>query len=163
MAGGREAARRFPARAAPRRHKNPLLRLLSNRLQPPTLKSCSVTFHDGGWSPVHAKAYHITQTLEQALEIIPTGSVPNFVKRDTLLGSTRCGSACRRNDNYRRRPRPRPLLASRAWRSVSRENCRLDAIRSRTFYAFVSAVPADVMARHGHIEAALETRWTTPY
>ena len=40
----------------------------------------------------------------------------------------------------------------------------IDAIRSRTFYAFVSAVPADVIkARHRRIEAALETRWATPY
>jgi hypothetical protein len=40
----------------------------------------------------------------------------------------------------------------------------IDAIRSRTFYAFVSAVPADVIkARHRRIEAELETRWATPY
>jgi len=40
----------------------------------------------------------------------------------------------------------------------------IDAIRSKTFYAFVSAVPADVIkARHRRIEAALETRWATPY
>src|SRR5580765_5050034 len=37
----------------------------------------------------------------------------------------------------------------------------IDAIRSKTFYAFVSAVPADVIkARHRRIEAELETRWT---
>jgi hypothetical protein len=40
----------------------------------------------------------------------------------------------------------------------------IDAIRTRTFYAFVSAVPAEVIrARHRRIEAALESRWTTPY
>ena len=40
----------------------------------------------------------------------------------------------------------------------------VDAIRNKTFYAFVSAVPADVIkARHRRIEAALETRWTTSY
>jgi NAD(P)-dependent dehydrogenase (short-subunit alcohol dehydrogenase family) len=40
----------------------------------------------------------------------------------------------------------------------------IDAIRSKTFYAFVSAVPADVIkARHRRIEAALETHWATPY
>jgi hypothetical protein len=40
----------------------------------------------------------------------------------------------------------------------------IDAIRSKTFYAFVSAVPADVIkARHRRIEAELETRWATPY
>ena len=40
----------------------------------------------------------------------------------------------------------------------------IDAIRNRTFYAFVSAVPAQVIrARHRRIEAALETSWTTPY
>jgi hypothetical protein len=40
----------------------------------------------------------------------------------------------------------------------------IDAIRSKTFYAFVSAVPVDVIkARHRRIEAALETRWATPY
>jgi len=40
----------------------------------------------------------------------------------------------------------------------------IDAIRNKTFYAFVSAVPADVIrARHRRIEAELETRWTTPY
>ena len=38
----------------------------------------------------------------------------------------------------------------------------VDAIRNKTFYAFVSAVPADVIkARHRRIEAALETSWTT--
>jgi len=40
----------------------------------------------------------------------------------------------------------------------------VDAIRTRTFYAFVSAVPADVIrARHRRIEAALETPWVTHY
>jgi len=40
----------------------------------------------------------------------------------------------------------------------------LDAIRTRTFYAFVSAVPADVIrARHRRIEAALNSPWTTHY
>jgi hypothetical protein len=40
----------------------------------------------------------------------------------------------------------------------------IDAIRNRTFYAFVSAVPANVIrARHRRIEAELETRWTTTY
>ena len=40
----------------------------------------------------------------------------------------------------------------------------IDAIRSKTFYAFVSAVPADtIRARHRRIEAALETRWTTSF
>jgi NAD(P)-dependent dehydrogenase (short-subunit alcohol dehydrogenase family) len=40
----------------------------------------------------------------------------------------------------------------------------IDAIRNKTFYAFVSAVPADVIrARHRRIEAELETRWTTAY
>ena len=40
----------------------------------------------------------------------------------------------------------------------------IDAIRNKTFYAFVSAVPADVIrARHRCIEAELETRWTTTY
>ena len=40
----------------------------------------------------------------------------------------------------------------------------LDAIRSKTFYAFVSAVPVDtIKARHRRIEAALETLWATPY
>ena len=38
------------------------------------------------------------------------------------------------------------------------------AIRNKTFYAFVSAVPVDtIKARHRRIEAALETRWATPY
>jgi NAD(P)-dependent dehydrogenase (short-subunit alcohol dehydrogenase family) len=40
----------------------------------------------------------------------------------------------------------------------------VDAIRTRTFYAFVSAVPADtIRARHRRIEAALESRWVTHY
>ena len=40
----------------------------------------------------------------------------------------------------------------------------IDAIQNKTFYAFVSAVPADVIrARHRRIEAELETRWATPY
>jgi short-subunit dehydrogenase len=40
----------------------------------------------------------------------------------------------------------------------------IDAIRNKTFYAFVSAVPADVIrGRHRRIEAELETRWTTTY
>jgi hypothetical protein len=40
----------------------------------------------------------------------------------------------------------------------------IDAIRSKIFYGFVSAVPADVMkARHRRIEAVLENRWTTSY
>jgi hypothetical protein len=38
----------------------------------------------------------------------------------------------------------------------------IDAIRSKTFYAFVGGVPADaIKARHRRIESALETRWTT--
>jgi hypothetical protein len=40
----------------------------------------------------------------------------------------------------------------------------IDAIRNKTFYAFVSAVPADVIrARHRRIEAELKTSWATPY
>jgi NAD(P)-dependent dehydrogenase (short-subunit alcohol dehydrogenase family) len=40
----------------------------------------------------------------------------------------------------------------------------LDAIRTKTFYAFVSAVPADVIkARHRRIEEALNTPWVTHY
>jgi hypothetical protein len=40
----------------------------------------------------------------------------------------------------------------------------VDAIRTKTFYAFVSAVPADVIrARHRRIEQALETEWVTHY
>lgn len=40
----------------------------------------------------------------------------------------------------------------------------VDAIRNKTFYAFVSAVPADVIkARHRRIEEALTSAWTTHY
>jgi hypothetical protein len=40
----------------------------------------------------------------------------------------------------------------------------VDAIRTRTFYAFVSAVPADVIrARHRRIEEALTSKWVTHY
>ena len=40
----------------------------------------------------------------------------------------------------------------------------VDAIRARTFYAFVSAVPADVIkARHRRIEEALNSEWVTHY
>ncbi|MGH7065603.1 MAG: hypothetical protein ACREET_16125, partial [Stellaceae bacterium] len=40
----------------------------------------------------------------------------------------------------------------------------VDAIRTRTFYAFVSAVPADVIkARHRRIEDALNSPWVTHY
>jgi NAD(P)-dependent dehydrogenase (short-subunit alcohol dehydrogenase family) len=40
----------------------------------------------------------------------------------------------------------------------------LDAIRTKTFYAFVSAVPADVIkARHRRIEEALNSPWVTHY
>jgi short-subunit dehydrogenase len=40
----------------------------------------------------------------------------------------------------------------------------VDAIRTRTFYAFVSAVPADVIkARHRRIEDALNSAWVTHY
>jgi NAD(P)-dependent dehydrogenase (short-subunit alcohol dehydrogenase family) len=40
----------------------------------------------------------------------------------------------------------------------------VDAIRQKTFYAFVGAVPADVIrARHRRIEAALESKWVTHY
>jgi NAD(P)-dependent dehydrogenase (short-subunit alcohol dehydrogenase family) len=40
----------------------------------------------------------------------------------------------------------------------------LDAIRTRTFYAFVSAVPADIIrARHRRIEDALNSPWVTHY
>src|SRR5271165_435194 len=40
----------------------------------------------------------------------------------------------------------------------------VDAIRTRTFYAFVSAVPADVIkARHRRIEEALNSPWVTHY
>ena len=40
----------------------------------------------------------------------------------------------------------------------------VDAIRTKTFYAFVSAVPADVVrARHRRIEDALNSPWTTHY
>lgn len=40
----------------------------------------------------------------------------------------------------------------------------VDAIRTKTFYAFVSAVPADVIkARHRRIEEALNSRWVTHY
>jgi NAD(P)-dependent dehydrogenase (short-subunit alcohol dehydrogenase family) len=40
----------------------------------------------------------------------------------------------------------------------------VDAIRTKTFYAFVSAVPADIIkARHRRIEEALNSRWVTHY
>jgi NAD(P)-dependent dehydrogenase (short-subunit alcohol dehydrogenase family) len=40
----------------------------------------------------------------------------------------------------------------------------VDAIRTRTFYAFVGAVPADVIkARHRRIEDALGSQWVTFY
>src|SRR5580698_2847562 len=40
----------------------------------------------------------------------------------------------------------------------------VDAIRTKTFYAFVSAVPADIIkARHRRIEAALNSEWVTHY
>jgi NAD(P)-dependent dehydrogenase (short-subunit alcohol dehydrogenase family) len=40
----------------------------------------------------------------------------------------------------------------------------VDAIRTGTFYAFVSAVPADVIrARHRRIEEALNSKWVTHY
>jgi NAD(P)-dependent dehydrogenase (short-subunit alcohol dehydrogenase family) len=40
----------------------------------------------------------------------------------------------------------------------------VDAIQTKTFYAFVSAVPADIIkARHRRIEAALNSPWVTHY
>jgi NAD(P)-dependent dehydrogenase (short-subunit alcohol dehydrogenase family) len=40
----------------------------------------------------------------------------------------------------------------------------VDAIRTKTFYAFVSAVPAEVIkARHRRIEEALNSKWVTHY
>ena len=40
----------------------------------------------------------------------------------------------------------------------------VDAIRTKTFYAFVGAVPADVIrARHRRIEEALNSPWVTHY
>jgi len=40
----------------------------------------------------------------------------------------------------------------------------VDAIRTRTFYAFVGAVPADIIkARHRRLEEALNSRWVTHY
>ena len=40
----------------------------------------------------------------------------------------------------------------------------VDAIRTKTFYAFVSAVPADtIKARHRRIEDALNSKWVTHY
>ena len=40
----------------------------------------------------------------------------------------------------------------------------VDAIHTKTFYAFVGAVPADVVrARHRRIEAALSSPWVTHY
>lgn len=40
----------------------------------------------------------------------------------------------------------------------------VDAIRTKTFYSFVGAVPADVIrARHRRIEDALNSRWATHY
>jgi NAD(P)-dependent dehydrogenase (short-subunit alcohol dehydrogenase family) len=40
----------------------------------------------------------------------------------------------------------------------------VDAIRTKTFYAFVSAVPADVIrTRHRRIEEALNSEWVTHY
>ena len=40
----------------------------------------------------------------------------------------------------------------------------VDAIRTKTFYAFVSAVPADIIkARHRRIEEAMNSPWVTHY
>ena len=40
----------------------------------------------------------------------------------------------------------------------------VDAIRTNTFYAFVGAVPADVIrGRHRRIEDALNSKWVTHY
>jgi hypothetical protein len=40
----------------------------------------------------------------------------------------------------------------------------VDAIRTKTFYAFVSAVPADIIkARHRRIEETMNSPWVTHY
>jgi len=40
----------------------------------------------------------------------------------------------------------------------------VDAIRTKTFYAFVGAVPAEIIRhRHRRIEEALDSPWVTPY
>jgi hypothetical protein len=40
----------------------------------------------------------------------------------------------------------------------------VEAIRSGTFYAFVGAVPAEVIrVRHRRIEAALNSKWVSHY
>jgi hypothetical protein len=40
----------------------------------------------------------------------------------------------------------------------------VDAIRTKTFYAFVSAAPADVIkARHRRIDEALNSPWVSHY
>src|SRR5437764_1198684 len=40
----------------------------------------------------------------------------------------------------------------------------VDAIRTKTFYAFVSTVPAEIIkARHRRIEEALNSPWVTHY
>jgi short-subunit dehydrogenase len=42
-------------------------------------------------------------------------------------------------------------------------DCVLEAIRSRSFYAFISNVPQDrIRDRHRRIEAALDSPWITP-
>ena len=43
-------------------------------------------------------------------------------------------------------------------------DCVVDAIRTKTFYAFIGAVPADVIkARHRRIEEGLNSRWVTDF
>jgi NAD(P)-dependent dehydrogenase (short-subunit alcohol dehydrogenase family) len=66
------------------------------------------------------------------------------------------------------RPRDEAVLAERLARTGLDPKTVgervVDAIRSNTFYAFVGAVPAEIIrARHRRIEAALESRWVTHY
>ena len=54
--------------------------------------------------------------------------------------------------------------ASRADQPAAMLGFVVDAIRTKTFYAFVGAVPADVVrARHRRIEVALNSPWVTHY
>ncbi|HEU0157072.1 MAG TPA: SDR family NAD(P)-dependent oxidoreductase [Stellaceae bacterium] len=122
----------------------------------------------GPYSMSKYAALSLSEALEHELEgtsvgvsVLCPGPIATNIARGARNRPDHMGGALAR-------PRDEAVLAERLARTGLDPKTVgervVDAIRSNTFYAFVGAVPAEIIrARHRRIEAALESRWVTHY
>ena len=122
----------------------------------------------GPYSMSKYAALSLSEALEHELEgtnvgisVLCPGPIATSIARGARNRPDHMGGALAR-------PRDEAVLAERLARTGLDPKTVgervVDAIRRNIFYAFVGAVPAEIIrARHRRIEAALESRWVTHY